>query len=677
MMSSRTTLRRFCAVCLAILCMAAGGSAPTYTLIVGSPVQLGPLQGVPANLSYSPVSGLIADLNGDGAPDIVIGLNGAPPAVYLNNGTSYPFENVPGVFVAPPPGPTTAGISWGAAVLADVNADGHPDLAIAGFNAPDMIYLNNGTSNPFNGVTGIAIGTQDVGGDEPAFGDVNGDGFPDMAIGNTNHVPSRLYLTNGAPLTSGTYTTVQIGTDLGYGQDVKIADVNGDGKPDLILTYIAASTVATDPTGIAIYFNNGTSNPFANVTPVRLLVGQSVISIAVADLNQDGQPDLVATATDLTGAQNNLYVFLNTGSSSQPFANAQTLQPDADLGSGDCLGVSAADVNGDGLPDLLFACNAPAQNVTPAPVSPAVGAIYLNNGTANPFANVAPVDIPANPQSGYARTMSVGTLVKNGVPDILVGAAGPGNGNYYPTTLDQTPVAQNDSAVCAINGSVQINVATNDVAGSGQSLNLSSVTITTAPQHGSATVAATTGVVTYQPANGYSGADSFQYTVRDGLGATSNIASVSVSVQPAPVATNDTATIQANQSATLSVLANDTSAGGTLNPASINVVIPPAHGTAVVTSGAVVYTPATGYSGLDTFQYSVQDNLGTVSNVATVSIEVTAPPSSGGHSGGGAIGVLELAALAAFVLRAALRQAPGSLCRRVEGHRQHGHDGRP
>jgi hypothetical protein len=45
----------------------------------------------------------------------------------------------------------------------DVNADGHPDLAIAGFNAPDMIYLNNGTSTPFNGVTGIAIGAQDVG----------------------------------------------------------------------------------------------------------------------------------------------------------------------------------------------------------------------------------------------------------------------------------------------------------------------------------------------------------------------------------------------------------------------------------------------------------------------------------------------------------------------------------
>jgi hypothetical protein len=91
---------------------------------------------------------------------MVLGINGSPPAVYFNNGTANPFQNVPGVFVSPPPGPTMAGISWGAAVLVDVYADGHPDLAIAGFNAPNMIYLNDGTSTPFNGVSGIAIGTK-------------------------------------------------------------------------------------------------------------------------------------------------------------------------------------------------------------------------------------------------------------------------------------------------------------------------------------------------------------------------------------------------------------------------------------------------------------------------------------------------------------------------------------
>jgi hypothetical protein len=277
----------------------------------------------------------------------------------------------------------------------------------------------------------------------------------------------------------------------------------------------------------------------------------------------------------------------------------------------------------------------------------AVGAIYLNNGTANPFANVEPVDIPATVQSAYGRSVAVGTLVKNGAPDVLVVDGGPGVAGYYPTTLDQNPVAQNDTAVCAINKSIQTNVLANDAAGSGESLNAGSLTITSAPHHGTASVNSTNGSVTYQPTSGYSGSDSFQYTVRDGLGALSNMASVSVRVQPAPVATNDTATLQANHSITVNVLANDTSTGGTLNTASIKIAVSPAHGTAAIMSGEVLYTPTMGYSGLDTFQYSVQDNLGTTSNVATVSVEVTAPPSNGG---GGAMDFLDIVALAGLVL---------------------------
>ncbi len=396
--------------------------------------------------------------------------------------------------------------------------------------------------------------------------------------------------------------------------------------------------------------NNGTSNPVAGVTPVRLLVGQSVAEIAVADLNGDGKPDLVAIGSNASG-QNNLYVFLNTGSSSQPFVNAQTLQADDDLG-GACLAVSVADVNGDGLPDLLFGCTPPSQNASPAPANPAVGAIYLNNGTANPFAKVAPVDIPATPESGYARSVVAGALVKNGTPDVLIedgsiiSGGQSGVAGYDPITLDQNPVAQDDSAVCAINQSLQIRVLANDSAATGQSLNVASLTITSPPQHGTATVNTTTGMVTYQPTNDYSGADTFEYTVRDGLGALSNTATVSVRIQPAPVAVNDTATLQADKSVTINVLANDTSSGGTLNSSSIKIVVPPAHGTALAASGEVAYTPTAGYSGLDTFQYSVQDNLGTVSNIATVSIDVTAPPSKGG----GALSLVDLVGLAGLGL---------------------------
>lgn len=623
-MSNIARALRATSVCLATFCMAASTGAPTYTFIVGPRTPLGPLSGVPGNLSFMPVAGTIGDLNADGAPDIVIGLNGAPPAVYLNNGTADPFDNVPGVLVAPPPNANQSVSTWGAAVVADVNNDGHPDLAIGGFNAPNFIYLNNGTATPFNGISGITIGTQDVS-YWPALGDVNGDGFADLAVANTNHVRSHLYLTQGAPLTSGTLTSVEVGTDEGYGQDTKIADVNGDGKADLVLTYGYGAD--TDPSGIAIYLNNGTSNPFAGVTPLRLLTGSWVNAVAIADFDNDGKPDLAATSSDAAVAEKSLVLFLNTSSSSNPFSSSRPLQPDENTAGG-CLAVAAGDVNGDSRPDLLFSCLAPPWDASPAPASAAVGAIYLNNGTADPFASVTPVDIPASQFSGLGRSVAAGPLVANGRPAVLL--VDDEGANYYSTVLAQDPVAQNDTVVGAVNTAIQVSVLANDSAAPGQALDAGSVRITTAPQHGAANVS--NGIVSYQPAAGYSGADGFAYTVRDGLGATSRAATVSVTVQPAPVATNDLRTLSANQSVTLDVLANDTSNGGTLDPASILITVAPVHGTAVITNGKAVYTPAQGYKGVDAFQYSVEDNLGTVSNVATVSLSVQPPPMAGNDS---------------------------------------------
>ncbi len=198
----------------------------------------------------------------------------------------------------------------------------------------------------------------------------------------------------------------------------------------------------------------------------------------------------------------------------------------------------------------------------------------------------------------------------------------------------------------AIDNPVEIDALANDNASSGESLNVSSVAITTAPAHGTATVDSTTGTITFQPTTAYSGTDSFKYTVRDNLRALSNSADVTIRIQAAPVAVNDTETVRGNQSATIEVLANDTSSGGTLDIRTVKIVVAPAHGSAVVTSGEIKYSPTTGYSGLDTFQYLVDDNLGTPSNVATVSIEVTAPPSSGG---GGSAGWIEIAGLLGLV----------------------------
>jgi hypothetical protein len=97
------------------------------------------------------------------------------------------------------------------------------------------------------------------------------------------------------------------------------------------------------------------------------------------------------------------------------------------------------------------------------------------------------------------------------------------------------------------------------------------------------------------------------------------------SVTTGPVANPDSATTPKNQPVTISVLSNDTDSGGTLNPASVRLSAAPQHGTTTInpTTGAVTYTPATGYYGIDTFKYTVADSQNIRSSPAAVSVSVT------------------------------------------------------
>jgi hypothetical protein len=147
----KTGLRRLSTVCLAMLCTAAGGSSPDYTLIVGPRVDLGPVQGIASNLAYAPVSGVIGDLNGDGAPDIVVGINGGPPVVYLNNGTADPFANV-----APVDIPATAQSGYGRSIaVGALVRNGNPNVLIvdgslvsSGQSGAASYYLTTLDQNP-------------------------------------------------------------------------------------------------------------------------------------------------------------------------------------------------------------------------------------------------------------------------------------------------------------------------------------------------------------------------------------------------------------------------------------------------------------------------------------------------------------------------------------------------
>ncbi len=177
-------------------------------------------------------------------------------------------------------------------------------------------------------------------------------------------------------------------------------------------------------------------------------------------------------------------------------------------------------------------------------------------------------------------------------------------------------IAVADSATTAADQAVSVNVLNNDTGGT-QPLSVSAVT---APAHGSATISGT--AILYTPTVGYSGPDSFSYTVKDAAGQTAST-TVSVTVTPSPlIAVADSATTAADQAVSVNVLNNDT--GGT-QPLSVSAVTAPAHGTATISGTAILYTPTVGYSGPDSFGYTVRDANGQTAST-TVSVTVTSNP---------------------------------------------------
>jgi len=146
------------------------------------------------------------------------------------------------------------------------------------------------------------------------------------------------------------------------------------------------------------------------------------------------------------------------------------------------------------------------------------------------------------------------------------------------------------------------------------------------PRHGVLTLY-TNGSFAYTPNLNFNGSDSFTYKANDGT-ADSNTATVSItaaSVNDPPVANDDQATTTKNKSVTINVISNDYDVDGSINPNSVKIVIGPRYGKASALSngnGTVSYTPRKGFTGTDSFTYTVKDNSGAISNPAKVTVTV-------------------------------------------------------
>jgi trimeric autotransporter adhesin len=196
--------------------------------------------------------------------------------------------------------------------------------------------------------------------------------IPVTFAGSTTNLPDKtfqmLLLGGGGGTFMPSFATEQNFGTGGFPISVTAADVNGDGKSDLIVANFDSGTVS-------VLLNTtapGAATP-SFATQQTFTTGAGAYSVTVADVNGDGRPDLaVANALDST-----VSVLLNTttpGAATVSFANQQTFAT-----AFDTFSVTAADINGVGKPDLIVpvtaitrfrCCSTPPHPAPPHPASP-------------------------------------------------------------------------------------------------------------------------------------------------------------------------------------------------------------------------------------------------------------------------------------------------------------------
>lgn len=242
---------------------------------------------------------VVADVNMDGKPDLIV----------ANQRPGSPSGGV-GVLLGNGNGTFQSGVTYGSGgqnadsvAVGDVNMDGRPDLVVVNY------YVGNG--NTSDGPVGVLLGNGDgtfqpavsymsggSGSVSVAIGDVNGDAKPDLVLGNgcegsgitscANGVVSVLF-GNG----NGTFQTAVSYAAGGLGaRSIVIADVDGDNKPDLLATTWCSASECANSSGIVTVLK-GNGDGMFQAAVIYAAGGFYDYSVAAADVNQDGKPDLL------------------------------------------------------------------------------------------------------------------------------------------------------------------------------------------------------------------------------------------------------------------------------------------------------------------------------------------------------------------------------------------------
>jgi len=377
-------------------------------LLAGAVLNAQPVSYLPLNTvstGKQPDALAIADINGDGIPDLVVANQGSSTLSLLRglgNGFFTPF------------GTQATGQSPRAVAVGDFNQDGKLDLAVANFASNSVsIFLGNG-----NGTFRPPANLAATGPSAIAVADFNADGKLDLAVVETNSNSVSIFLGNG----NGTFLQFPSASTGKTPVSIAVADFNGDGRLDLAV----ANSASND---ISIFLGNGNGTFQAARS---FAAGQLPAYIALGDFNGDGRIDLaVANATGFSTGTISVLLSLGNGTFQAPRSFTAGANPSF---------LVAGDFNLDGKPGLAVA------NTGSNTISIFSG---IGNGTFLP-----PVEFTVGTTPTW---IGVADLNADGKPDLLVANSATGIVSVlinHTGTLSQPVVSSAVSAASFESGPV-------------------------------------------------------------------------------------------------------------------------------------------------------------------------------------------------------------------------------
>lgn len=265
-----------------------------------------------------------------------------------------------------------------------------------------------------------------------AIGDFNGDGMPDLATADASVAPSvanvSIRLGNG----SGGFTspsTPQISAGA-FPVAVAIADLNGDGKQDLV-------AVNQDSNNVSIRLGNGAGGFTSPLVP-EVAVRTEPIAVAVADFNGDGNPDLaVVNGGIVLGEGGTVSIRLGNGAGGFTSPSVPEVPVGVFFPISQALSIATADFNGDGRIDLAVGSGTNTSNAVSIRLgdgaggftSPAVAEVRFNSQVLS----VAIADFNRDGRQDFAVTQDNGA----GMVSIRLGD---GNGGFTSPAVPNIPI---------------------------------------------------------------------------------------------------------------------------------------------------------------------------------------------------------------------------------------------